>query len=72
MVSFPSDWKPISKSEKTKQVIDITNQSKADLLVFPGFTLGSEKEFDEFQLKCKNKKTLVVLEVMGRKRYFFD
>jgi len=70
MVSFPTDWKPIPKSEKTKQVIAIANQSKADLLVFPGFTLGSEKEFEKFQLKCKNKKSLLVLEVLGRKRYF--
>lgn len=70
MASFPDECMPISKSEKTKQVIEIANQSKADFLVFPGFTLGSEKQFELFKVNCKNKKSLIVMEVTGRRRYF--
>lgn len=70
MVSFPDNWKPIPKSEKTKQVTEVSNQSKADLLVFPGFTIGSEKQFGYFLENCTNNQTLIIMEVTGRKRYF--
>jgi hypothetical protein len=63
MVSFPFLRSPVFQTEKTKYVIEITNKTKSDLLVFPGYTLYSEMELQKFIQKVKNSKTLVYLEV---------
>lgn len=63
MVSFPTSWNPDYQIGKTDHVIEITNTTKSDLLIFPGFTLYSDKELKKFIKKVKNTKTLIYLEV---------
>ena len=63
MVSFPILWSPVFQLDKTKYVLEITKKSKSDLLIFPGFTLYSEKELQIFIKKVKNTKTLIYMEV---------
>lgn len=63
MVSFPILWVPMFQLEKTKYVIETTNNSKSDLLIFPGFTLYSEQELQKFMKKVRNTKSLIYMEV---------
>jgi len=63
MVSFPTSWNPDFQIQKTDSVLEITNKTKSDLLVFSGYTLYSEKELNKFLKRVKNTKSLVYLEV---------
>lgn len=63
MVSFPSYKDRKHLVEKTGQVIDISNDSVSDILIFPGYTLFSENELILFRKNCTNTHSLIFLEV---------
>ncbi len=53
-------------------VSDIVNDSKADLLVFPGWTLDKKNDIQKLLAQLENKKTTVFFEWYDRKRDELD
>jgi len=70
LVSFALYDDPYSVIERTDHSIEIINNSSADIILFPGYTLYSSIEFKKILKKWKNRHSLVLLEIGdGTPRY---
>ncbi len=59
-ISYRAD---ITNSDKLKSTIELINNSKSDLLLFSGHTIGSIKDIEKLRSKIENKKTEAYLEL---------
>ena len=60
LVSYKSTLRANSRLRHTAEII---NSSKADLVLFAGYTLASHKDVDELNKLVDNDKTIAVIEV---------
>ena len=60
LVSFKSTLRADSRLRHTAEII---NSSKADLILFAGYTLASHKDVDKLNILVDNDKTTAVIEV---------
>ena len=63
LVSNKSNKKSLNKKQKIEVFIDVVNNSKADLILFPGWTLAEDTDIHQLEKKVANKSVSAFFEL---------